>query len=270
MSNIVTQNMSSIEMYQMTKSLYEFALIMSKSDIVPAHYRGKPENAFVAVQTAYRMNLDPMMVMQNTFVVSGKLGMNSAFAISLANSSGRLKSGITYHIEGSGDSLRVTAKAMLKSSGEEINYSIGMKEAKAEGWTKNPKYSSLPELMLRYRAATLLIRTHMPEVLNGMHTVEELEDVKAVVNENQVTAKDITPKTEKLSSKLDNIILAPSSDDKKAELLTMVEEYHVPQDLISKWCQKANVESLIELDEEKTLACIEHINKQYVHNIQEV
>lgn len=270
MSNIVTQNMSSIEMYQMTKQLYEFALIMSKSDIVPVHYRGKPENAFVAVQTAYRMNLDPMMVMQNTFVVSGKLGMNSAFAISLANSSGRLKSGITYHIEGSGDSLRVTAKAMLKSSGEEINYSIGMKEAKAEGWTKNPKYSSLPELMLRYRAATLLIRTHMPEVLNGMHTVEELEDVKAVVNENQVTAKDITPKTEKLSSKLDNIILAPSSDDKKAELLTMVEEYHVPQDLISKWCQKANVESLIELDEEKTLACIEHINRQYVYEIQEV
>lgn len=270
MNNIVAQNMSSIELYQMTKQLYEFAQIMSKSDIVPAHYRNKPDNCFVAVQSAFRMNLDPMMVMQNTFVVSGKLGMNSAFAISLANSSGRLKSGITYAIEGSGDSLRVSAKATLKSSGEEINYSIGMKEAKAEGWTKNPKYSSLPELMLRYRAATLLIRTHMPEVLNGMHTVEELEDVKAVVNENQAEVKDITPKAEVLSAKLDNIVLTPPSNDKKSELLTIVEKYHVPQDLISKWCQKAGVESLVELDKEKTLACIEHINKQYVHDIQGV
>lgn len=99
--------------------------------------------------------------------------MNSVFAISVANGSGCLRGGISYDIEGSRDSL----KAALKSSGEEISYSIGRKEARAEGWIKNFKYSSLPELMLRYRVATLLIRTHMPEVLNGMQMVEELEDV---------------------------------------------------------------------------------------------
>lgn len=70
-----------------------------------------------------------MKNLQNTFVVSGKLGMNSVFAISVANGSGCLRGGISYDIEGSRDSL----KAALKSSGEEISYSIGRKEARAEG-----------------------------------------------------------------------------------------------------------------------------------------
>ena len=39
--------------------------------------------------------------------------------------------------------------------------------------------------MLRYRAATFLIRAHFPETLFGMQTVEELDDVAA--------AKKVTP-----------------------------------------------------------------------------
>ena len=76
-----------------------------------------------------------------------------------------------------------------------------MKEAIAEGWTTKAgnKYQSLPELMLRYRAATFLIRTHAPEVMNVMHMVEEIEDVRAA-------ARDVTPKAKTLSAKLDDLI----------------------------------------------------------------
>jgi len=184
MNNIVSSN-NRADMFEHMEKAHKFACIMAESDIIPSHYRGKPANTFIAVQTAYRMNLDPMQVMQNTFVVSGKLGMNSAFAISLANSSGLFEGGIRYRVEGSDDSLRVTAFTNLKGTGEEISYTIGMREAIAENWTKNPKYKSLPELMLKYRAATLLIRTHAPEVLNGMHMVEEMEDISL--------ARDVTP-----------------------------------------------------------------------------
>ena len=171
MSNIITTNTSN-DMFDVMDKAYKFANIFAQSDIVPAHYRGKPENTFIAVQTAYRMNLDPMLIMQNTYVVSGKLGMNSTFAISLANSSGIFDSGIRYKLEGSGDTLKVTAYAKVKATGEEISYTIAMSEAVAEGWTKNSKYKTLPELMLRYRAAVLLITTHLPESLNGSYLGE--------------------------------------------------------------------------------------------------
>ena len=205
MSNLTVANQASLSlnMFEIMDKAYKFAEIMAVSDIIPMHYRGKPSNVFIAIQTAYRMNIDPMLVMQNTYVVSGKLGMNSSFAISLANNSGLFDAGIRYRIEGKGKELAVTAYANLKKNGEEISYRITMAEAIAEGWTKNSKYQTLPELMLRYRAATLLIRTHAPEVINAMHTVEELEDVK-------MSTKDVTPRYNTMEE--DEVLLDTTSN----------------------------------------------------------
>jgi hypothetical protein len=50
-----------------------------------------------------------------------------------------------------------------------------MKEAAADGWTRNSKYKSIPEQMLRWRAATRLINLYMPEVLFGLGVREEAE-----------------------------------------------------------------------------------------------
>lgn len=150
----------------------------------------------------------------------------------------------------------MTAYTNLKNTGEEISYTIGMKEAKAENWTKNPKYKTLPELMLRYRAATLLIRTHAPEVLNGMHMVEELKDVEAskMVNES---------KTESLNQRLDKLLLKENSleiqEDKQEELSQLIEKHHISEEMVGKWCDKAGVNTVEELDEDKVQSCIDYI-----------
>jgi hypothetical protein len=272
MSNIATVNTGVNGLEMMEKAL-KFSEIMAQADIIPTHYRGKPANVFIAVQSALRMNLDPMQIMQNTFVISGKLGMVTAFAISLANQSGLFDSGIRYRIDGSGENLKVTAYTNLKKTGEEISYTITMKEARAEGWTKNAKYQSLPELMLRYRAATLLIRTHVPEVLNGMHMVEEIEDTV-------IATKDVTPKSASISSKLDSVLSSQEEEvknlepndtiEKRATLSTLsglIMLHNVPDEIINKWCSKAGVESIADLGEERQRACIEWINKEYNYSL---
>lgn len=269
MSHIATVNTGVNGLEMMEKAL-KFSEIMARADIIPTHYRGKPANVFIAVQSALRMNLDPMQIMQNTFIISGKLGMVTAFAISLANQSGLFDSGIRYRIEGSGENLKVTAYTNLKKTGEEISYTITMREAIAEGWTKNNKYKTLPELMLRYRAATLLIRTHVPEVLNGMHMVEEIEDIA-------MATKDVTPnKSVNLSSKLDSVlshqeeeVKNPEPNDtieKRATLSTLsglIMLHNVPDEIINKWLRAAGVETIADLDVEKQQACIKYINEQY-------
>ena len=293
MGNLATINSSnsSLDMFEMMDKAYKFAGIMAKSDIIPVHYRDKPENVFIAVQTAYRMNLDPMLVMQNTFTISGKLGMNSTFAISLANSSGLFIGGIRYkvktldeNIEGEvafyeGNvkkqkkvyflNIQVTAYTNLKSNGEEISYTIGMKEAIAEGWTTKAgnKYQSLPELMLRYRAATLLIRTHAPEVMNGMHVVEEIEDF--------TLSRDITPKAQTLSARLDKFLEEPEAlesiltipnNENCLQLQGLIAQYNISQELVSKWCDAGGVTTLEELDEQKVRSCIDYIIKRNQDN----
>ena len=273
MSNIATVNTGVNGLEMMEKAL-KFSEIMAQADIIPTHYRGKPANVFIAVQSALRMNLDPMQIMQNTFVISGKLGMVTAFAISLANQSGLFDSGIRYRIEGSGENLKVTAYTNLKKGGAEISYTITMREAIAEGWTKNAKYRTLPELMLRYRAATLLIRTHVPEVLNGMHMVEEIEDVT-------IATKDVTPiKSASISSKLDSVLSSQEEDVKELEPNDTIEKraalstlsglimlHNVPDEIINKWTRAAGVESIADLGEERQRACIEWINKEYNYSL---
>lgn len=58
---------------------------------------------------------------------------------------------------------------------------ISMKMAEAEGWLgkSGSKWKTMPELMLMYRAAAFFGRLYAPEILNGMHTVEELPDMTA-------------------------------------------------------------------------------------------
>lgn len=273
MNNTMINN-TPVNGIEIMERAFKFSEIIAQADIIPAHYRGKPANVFIAVQSALRMNLDPMLIMQNTFIVGGKLGMNSSFAISLANQSGMFDSGIRYRVEGEGSDLRVTAYTNLRKNNEEISYTIGMKEAQAENWTKNPKYRTLPELMLRYRAATLLIRTHAPEVLNGMHMVEEFEDIAA--------SKSVMPaesKTQSISNKLDSLLPFHAeihSDvngimvtiDKQTELQKLIENNHIPQELVSKWCSKAGVETINELDHDKLQSCIDYIVHRSSNNAE--
>lgn len=268
MGQIVQQN-SAIDAVD---KLVRCADMFAKSDIIPVHYRGNQGNVFVAVQTAYRMNLDPMMVMQGTYVVKGKLGMTSSFAIALANTSGILKGGIRYRIEGEGNDLKVTAYSNLKENNEEISYTISMREAKAEGWTSNSKYQSLPELMLRYRSAILLIRTHIPEVINGLHTVEELREVEYAkvpigVNPQKeiitpVSFLDKFVEREQQESEIVVSEVREFNDSCILELKGLVVEYNIPQELVSKWCNAGGVTTLEELDSDKVQSCIDYIIKR--------
>lgn len=264
----VTNSINSLDI--MEKSL-KFAEIIAKSDIIPGHYRGKTANVFIAMQTAYRRNLDPMMFMAGTYVYRGVLSLYSQFAISLANVSGLLQTRIRYEIAGKDEELVVTAFAKLKESDKEISFTIGMKQAIEEGWTQNSKYKTLPELMLRYRAATLLIRTHIPEVLNGLHTVEEIEDIQTY---NTVSnAQDLSDKLKEIDSievsippieeeVEETLIPAPS---KYEELFELIKEHKISQETVDKWCAKAGVASLGELDEGKLGVLIPYVTEKYGH-----
>jgi len=57
--------------------------------------------------------------------------------------------------------------------------------AAAEGWATKAgsKWKTMPELMLRYRAAAFFGRLYAPDILMGMQTAEEAVDVVSVKKE---------------------------------------------------------------------------------------
>lgn len=159
---------------------WRVARLFASSKLIPTHLQGKPEDCMIAFAMARQMNIDPLMVLQNIYIVQGKPGWMTNFSIARANSSKKFKGGVRWKTNGKGDELEVTAYAKLNDGTDEIvDATASMKMAKAEGWTSNKKYQSMPEHMLKWRSATMLIRLYAPEVLMGMSTVDELQDIEA-------------------------------------------------------------------------------------------
>lgn len=156
------------------------------SDLVPMHYRNKPANCFIAINRAQRLGVDEFYFLEKTFVIGGRLGIAAELAIELANSSGRFRGPIRFALHGEGDKRACTASAVLVS-GEAVENTVSYAMAKADGWTKNGKWQSIPDQMLQYRAGVFLARLYAGGAMGGMHTREELEDIAAA------TMRDVTP-----------------------------------------------------------------------------
>lgn len=154
----------------------------SQSDLVPQHFRGKVSNCFIALQMAFRLDIDPMMALQNMHIVHGNPGISSQLCIALANKSGVFKGPIWFQETGIGDTLAVRANATLASNGQEVSQVVTFAQAVKAGWTKQkdggtkPFWAAMPGQMLKYRSAVYLIRSYAPEAILGMHTKEEWED----------------------------------------------------------------------------------------------
>lgn len=150
------------------------AKVFAASDLVPPHMRNMA-NCLIALQIANRLNEDPLTVMQQIYIVSGRPGWATAYMVARANRSGVFSGPITWKSVGTGDKLSVTAKATIAATGEAIDVTCDMAMAQAEGWTRNSKYKSMGEHMLRWRSAAMLIRLYAPEVMLGMPVIEEVE-----------------------------------------------------------------------------------------------
>jgi hypothetical protein len=152
---------------------------LASSNLIPEQFIDNIPNAVIAIEMANRMGASPLSVMQNIYIVHGKPGWSAQFIIAAVNSTGKFTP-IRYKITGEGDKKSCVAWAIEKATGERLEsppVSIAM--AKIEGWfdKKGSKWKSMENLMLMYRTSTLFGRLYAPEVLMGMKTVEEIEDI---------------------------------------------------------------------------------------------
>lgn len=166
-------------------------------------------NCMIALDMAQRMNANPLMVMQNLHVIEGRPSWSSQFIISAINSSGKF-SPLRFDLEWLDEieatfstfewatgangrrfkqeqkhavklrNARCVAWAIEKATGERLESApVTMEMAVNEGWygKNGSKWRSMPDLMLRYRSAAFFGRIYAPELLMGLPTAEELQDV---------------------------------------------------------------------------------------------
>lgn len=185
--------------------LQRLAIMFSKSELVPKNFQGEHNipNVVIALEMAQRLGASALAVMQQIYMVYGKPGWSSQFIIACLNTCGRFEP-LRFDVDGTGEGRQCVAWTVSRGfqippnvrtlkQAREANLPLfegppcSITLAKAEGWyDKNgSKWKTMPELMMRYRAATWFGRLYAPELLMGMSAVDEIHDT---IN---VTAEDV-------------------------------------------------------------------------------
>ncbi|WP_151815037.1 hypothetical protein [Acinetobacter soli] len=262
------------------------AKMLSSSTLVPEQYRatiqkkaGKDEygnqlwreepnpnglsNCVIALNMSNRMGADPLMVMQNLYLVNGRPSWSSQFIMAGINSSGRF-SALRFELEDLGEKevecvetvwenrkpkkisktvkihdFSCVAWAIERETGERLESSkITIEMAVKEGWytKEGSKWQTMSEQMLRYRAASFFGRVYAPELLMGLRSAEEEQD----------RIIDVTPETVVVSAsnfaELKRDILKAKTADELAEIESKI--YEVMDDkernkLLELWKSKS-------------------------------
>lgn len=171
------------------------AKALASSTIVPDTYRNNIGNCIIALEMAERMGTPPLMVMQNLYIVHGNPAWSSKYLVGCINASKRFTT-LRYEFKGEEGTpqygCRCYAYELSDKERKEPLYGdwITMDMANKEGWTKKSgsKWLTMPNQMLRYRAAAFWQRVYCPEISMGLLTAEEADDIAVDTTSTQADA----------------------------------------------------------------------------------
>lgn len=162
----------------------QMAAALSKSTMIPKEYHGNVPNTIIAIDIAMRLKMPPLAVMQNLHIINGRPSWSSQFIITVINMSRRFQNPLQFHMDGEGDNMSCYAWAIDRAGARIQGTKITMKMAKDEGWYGKPgsKWKTIPEQMLKYRAAAFFGRAFCPDLIMGVYTADENKEMTSPVN----------------------------------------------------------------------------------------
>ena len=192
----------------------QFANLIAKSTMVPAEYRGKPENILLAVQWGGELGLSPLQALQNIAVINGKPSVYGDAMLGLVRGS-HLCDDVIERIEGTGESMAAVCEARRRGSAP-VTARFSVADAKAAGlWGKAGPWKQYPQRMLQMRARGFALRDAFPDVLRGILSAEEARDtpVRGMLDVTPLAASDVAAELDEFAAVPDS---PPTMDDDEA------------------------------------------------------
>lgn len=190
--------------------MWRVAKAMALSNLMPQHLKGgnhdqTAANCLRIVNQAVRWGIDPFAMMDETYVVSGKLGYQGKLVAAIVNRRGGLDGRLTYEFSGSGENRTVKVSGTFEGDDEPSTIELSVKQAK----TTNKMWTSDPDQKLVYSAVTKWARRHCPEVLLGVLTDDDLDRMhqdaipaEYTVHDDAHRTTDTRSQTERLNDEL--------------------------------------------------------------------
>lgn len=176
---VASNNLSIFESAEKWELATKMAASLAKSTIVPKEFQNNANNALIAIEMASRLRTSPLMVMQHLYVVYGRPSWSAQYVIAMINGSGKYDMELQFEEKADDKGKPHSCMCWTEKDGRKVTGPVvTMDLAKAEGWyDKNgSKWKTMPQMMLRYRAASFFGRMNCPDLMMGMYTREEVEE----------------------------------------------------------------------------------------------
>ncbi len=146
---------------------------LCQTTFVPAHFRGKPEEAAAAILYGDEIGFTPTQSLQNLYVIGGKPALYARAMVALVQAAGHA----VWTVEKTDEA--VTVAGIRRGTSQEVRETWTLARAQRAGYTNNKKYQTDPQAMLYARAASDVCRQVAADVLAGIgYSVEEMQLVE--------------------------------------------------------------------------------------------
>ena len=208
-SNTVYSDVTTYNQYM------KMAECLAHSEMIPQNYRNKPESVLVAIDVARQVQMSPLMVMQNLYIIQGKPSWSANYCASV------IKTNFTnVKVELQGEGLKRGCRIIATDKNGNLceGTRVTIEMAKQEGWFSKTgsKWQTMPDQMLIYRAYSFFARAYCPDKLLGIHDEFENLDITKIEQkaENPFIAKEEFEKTEVIDVE---VVREPEPTEDKTE-----------------------------------------------------
>jgi len=190
---------------------YRVAQAMAEMSILPDHLKQigsqsqgfKPlsprqiaANCFRIVNQAVRWGFDPYAIVDETYVVAGKLGYQGKLIAAVVNARAGLEGRLRYTHDGKGADRTVTVTGRFKGDPNEFTVTVRLGDVV----TGNDMWKKDPDQKLCYTGAIKWARRYCPEVVLGVLTDDDLDRIKDA-DADRAPVSSLAQLTEQLQSK---------------------------------------------------------------------
>lgn len=186
--------------------MMQMAELLSKSNMIPNPYKGRPGDIIVAIQLGAEVGLKPIQALQNIACINGTPTIYGDGAVALVRASGLLEDFEEKKIGKEGtDSFGFICRAKRKGIPTWIEHTFTIADAKKAGlWGKPGPWTNYPTRMLQWRSRSWVFRDGFADVLKGLLIWEEAIDIEPIPETPKATIsmEDFKPAKEKLENPL--------------------------------------------------------------------
>ena len=166
---------------------YRVAEILSKSQLIPKAYQGRPNDVLVSMMWSHNLDVPFIQGIQGIACINGKPAIYGDMALAVVRKSGLLKD-IKETVEKVDGVLTARCEVTRKDQESKVVSTFSWDDAMdANLIGKQGPWKQYPKRMLQMRARGFALRDAFPDVLMGMITAEEASDYEYITQDGEIT-----------------------------------------------------------------------------------